>query len=269
MIAADHGALYIGRVMHARLSPVRHRFQYRVFSLWLDVDRIAETTAALRLLTYDRFGLLSFYDRDHGPRDGSPLRPWVEKTLRTVGITPPDGAIRLLCFPRVLAHVFNPLSIYFCYDANDRLRATVYEVRNTFGELHPYAVEADAHKSGTIAQTVQKSFYVSPLMQMNASYDFSLRAPDETLVFTIRESGPQGPLLIATHNAKRASLTDWHLFKAFVTHPLVTLKVVGAIHFEALRLFFKGARYHPYRPHAGSPVERSENAGKIERQQAA
>src|ERR1700682_4392648 len=114
MIANEHGALYIGHVMHARLNPVRHPFRYRVYSVYLDVDRIAETARALKLFAYNRFGLLSFFDRDHGARDGSPLRPWVEKALLSSGITPPGGAIRLFCFPRVLGYVFNPLSIYFC-----------------------------------------------------------------------------------------------------------------------------------------------------------
>jgi len=269
MIPSDHGALYIGRVMHARLNPFRHRFQYRVFSLWLDIDSIAETTSRLTLLAYNRLNLLSFHDSDHGARDGSALRPWIEGALRTAGIEPPGGAIRLLCFPRVLGHVFNPLSIYFCYDRGEHLRATVYEVRNTFGELHVYAAEAHADDTGAIAQNVQKSFYVSPMMQMDARYDFALKAPDERLAFTIRESDPKGPLLLATHNADRVPLTDWQLVRAFFSHPLLTLKVIGAIHFEALRLFLKGARYHPYRPHAGALVDRAESVQSAEQRKAA
>jgi len=269
MIAAQHGALYIGRVMHARLNPFRHRFQYRVFSLWLDIDRVADTTAKLNLLTYNRFGLLSFYDRDHGARDGSLLRPWVENALRVAGVTPPGGAIRLLCFPRVLGHVFNPLSIYFCYNGSERLAAAVYEVRNTFGDLHVSVAGTDAEQNGTVSHSANKSFYVSPLMQMQARYDFSFRAPDENLAFTIRESGAQGPLLLASHHATRAPLSDWQLLRAFLTHPLLTLKVVGAIHFEALRLFLKGARYHPYRPHTGPVIDRAKSLADLERREAA
>jgi hypothetical protein len=199
------------------------------------------------------------------------LRPWVDDALRTAGIEPPGGAIRLLCFPRMLGHVFNPLSIYFCYDRDDRLRATAYEVRNTFGELHVYVAEATADESGAIAQSAVKSFYVSPLLGMDARYDFRLRAPDETLTFTIRESGPHGPLLIASHSANRAPLSDGQLLKAFVTHPLVTVKVVAAIHFQALKLLLKGARYHPYRPPSGPQIERAaaRSADAIERREAA
>jgi len=271
MIPSDQAALYIGRVMHARLNPLRHRFQYRVFSLWLDVDRIAETARGLRLFAYNRFALFSFFDRDHGPRDGSQLRPWVERALRESGIAPPGGAIRLLCFPRVLGHVFNPLSIYFCYDQGNALRATVYEVRNTFGELHAYVAQAIAGPGGAIAQSAVKSFYVSPLIGMDANYDFRLKAPEEKLSFTIRESGPDGPLLVASHWADRVTLSDAQLFKAFFTHPLVTLKVVAAIHFEALRLLLKGARYHAHRPHAGPQIKRAQavSVPSAERREAA
>lgn len=269
MIDIDDGALYFGDVIHARLNPVRHRFQYSVFSLWLDIDRIAQTTAQLKLLAYNRFALFSFFDRDHGARDGSPLRAWVESSLRAAGIPAPAGPIRLLCFPRVLGHVFNPLSIYFCYDERNQLRATLYEVRNTFGEMHVYAIDANAAKDSAIIQTVGKSFYVSPLMQMDARYEFNLTPPTEAFALTIRESGPQGPLLMATHRATRKLLTDRALFQAFATHPLMTLKIICAIHFEALRLFLKGARYQPYRRHTGRFVDRGELTGKIERKHAA
>jgi DUF1365 family protein len=257
MIAYQQGALYLGYVMHARLNPVRHRFKYRVYSIWLDIDRIAETAQGLRLFAYNRFGLLSFFDCDHGARDGSPLRLWAEQALQSSDIALPGGAIRLLCFPRVLGHVFNPLSIYFCYDRDERLKATIYEVRNTFGELHAYVCEATADEDGAIAQSAAKSFYVSPLMGMDARYDFRLRAPDDKLSFTIRESGPDGPLLVASHWARRMRLSDGRLLKAFISHPLVTLKIVAAIHFQALRLFLKGARYNAYRPHAGPQIERA------------
>jgi uncharacterized protein len=269
MIAGDQGALYVGRVLHARLNPFRHRFQYRVFSLWLDIDQIATTAAELRLFAYNRFALLTFFDRDHGPCDGSPLRPWVEQVLSSVGIAPPSGAIRLLCFPRVLGYVFNPLSIYFCYDRRERLRATVYEVRNTFGELHVYVADAIADATGAIAQSAAKSFYVSPLMQMDARYDFRLKSPGERLTFSIRESGPDGPLLLAKHQADRVALSDWQLAKAFLTHPLLTIKVVGAIHFQALRLFLKGARYHRHRPHSGPQIDRADRPEPVQRREAA
>ena len=257
MIAMRQGALYIGRVMHVRLNPIFHRFKYRVFSIWLDIDRIAETARGLKLFSYNRFGLVSFFDRDHGARDGAPLRNWVENALQSSGISPPGGAIRLFCLPRILGHVFNPLSIYFCYDRAERLSAMIYEVRNTFGEIHAYVAEAVAGENGEIAQSAAKSFYVSPLLGMDARYDFSLRAPGRKFAVTIRESGAEGPLLVASHWAKRVPLSDRQLLKAFLTHPLLTLKVVGAIHFEALRLFLKGARYNAYRPHSGPPIERA------------
>ncbi|MEM8842803.1 MAG: DUF1365 family protein, partial [Pseudomonadota bacterium] len=120
--------LYQGAVMHMRLTPFRHQFRYRVFSLLLDIDRLEETTAPLRLLSLDRFNLMAFHRRDHGPRDGSALRPWVEGQLSRHG-RPKPARIWLLSFPRILGYVFNPLSVYYCEDDQGRLQSVIYEVK--------------------------------------------------------------------------------------------------------------------------------------------
>jgi len=125
------GALYRGAVMHRRHRPVGHAFRYRVFAMVLDLDRVGDAVGGLRLLSWNRFNLFSFHDRDHGARDGSALRPWVEQRLREAGVDGGDGPIRLLCFPRLLGYVFNPLSVYFCHRADGSLAAAVYEVKNT------------------------------------------------------------------------------------------------------------------------------------------
>ena len=154
-----YSALYLGRVMHKRLRPFRHKFTYRVFSLVLDLDELPYL--GLRWLSYNRFNLLSFHDRDHGPRDGSPLRPWVEDALRRGGLEPDGGPIRLLCFPRVLGYVFNPLSVYFCYSRARRLRAVLYEVKNTFGDQVAYLIPVpDGWRPGEpILQSADKALY--------------------------------------------------------------------------------------------------------------
>ncbi|WP_040706621.1 DUF1365 domain-containing protein [Oceanibaculum indicum] len=241
--------LYRGRVTHSRLSPFRHKFHYRVFSLLVDLDELPALDAGLRLFSYNRANLLSFHDRDHGPRDGSPLRPWVERHLAAAGIDNDGGRISLLCFPRLMGFVFNPLSIYYCRDRQDRLTAILYEVKNTFGQQHGYLlpVPADRQPGAPILQRQEKGFYVSPFMPMECRYRFRLNEPDESLSILIRqdEAGPDGvPLLAATHMAERAALTDAGLLSAFAQHPLMTLKVIGGIHWEALRLWRKGARFH-------------------------
>lgn len=237
-------ALYLSRVMHKRLRPFVHRFDYRVFSLWLDLDEIAPLCRRLRLLAHNRFGLFAFYDRDHGARDGSALRPWVDGVLARHGIDLAGGTVHLLCFPRVLGYVFNPLSLYFCRNAEGRLAAVIYEVCNTFGEAHCYLLPVDpGHRDGSpVAQACDKQFYVSPFLPMGARYRFRLGVPGERLSILIRQAIPEGEVLLATMTGRRVGLDDRALAKAFLTHPLLTWKVIGAIHWQALRLWGKGAR---------------------------
>lgn len=238
--------LYVGRVMHRRLIPFGHRFAYRVFSLWLDLDEVPALAARLRWFAHNRFNLFSFHDRDHGRRDGSALRPWIEGLLSAHGIDLAGGRISLLCFPRVLGYVFNPLTIFFCWDAGGALRAIIYEVKNTFGEQHCYVLPVEPHhrRFQPILQRCDKQFHVSPFIGMSATYRFRLVEPGEKLSILIRQATPAGELLVATQTARRAPLDDAGLIKAFLGHPLVTLKVICGIHWEALRLWLKGARYH-------------------------
>ena len=230
--------------MHMRLTPFAHKFRYRVFSLLVDVDGLEETCARLRLLSLDRFGVLSFHRRDHGPRDGGELRPWVEAKLREQGLPSPHR-IWLLSFPRILGYVFNPLSVYFCEDRDGRLQSVLYEVKNTFGDQHVYIAAADG--GDTHRHAVSKGFFVSPFIGMDQTYQFTLRKPAERLALKIRQGDQTGSWLIATQNGARRPLTDRQLLMQWVSHPLMTVKVIAAIHWQALRLWLKGARFTPYR----------------------
>lgn len=245
--------------MHRRLRPFVHRFQYRVFSLYLDLDELAGLTRRLRLLSHNRWNLLGFEDRDHGPRDGSPLRSWAEAQLIGAGLAAPFGPIRLLCFPRLLGYVFNPLSLWFCHDTAGRLLAVIYEVSNTRGQHHAYTIPVGASgpENAPLLQSCAKNFHVSPFIPMVARYHFRLREPAERLTVAILESIADGPVLAATHTGRRQALTDRTLAMAVLGHPLMTLKVIGAIHWQALRLWLKGARA-PSRPDIadGSAAER-------------
>ncbi|MBI1239415.1 MAG: DUF1365 family protein [Alphaproteobacteria bacterium] len=238
---------YWARVMHARHRPFLHRFTYRIFTLLLDIDRLDETTGRLRLLSRNRFNCFSYCDADHGARDGSPLRPWVEARLHESGIAAKPARIDLLAMPRVLGYVFNPLSIYFCSDENGVPIATLYQVHNTFGGTHAYvcpAEQAGTSAPDTLHQSAKKAFYVSPFIAMKARYRFTLRLPGETLALRIDEADAGGPLLVATMTGRRAPLDDRVLLAAFFALPLMTAKVMAAIHWQALRLWFKGARFH-------------------------
>lgn len=235
-------ALYVGTVRHARYRPRRHRFSYRVFSAFLDVDAIDNDRLGLKLLSVDRFNLFSIKKRDHGAKDGSALRPFIEKLLAEAGLAAPDR-IAVLCYPRMFGFAFNPLTVFYCF-SGDAVSAMIYEVRNTFGDDHIYVVPLGAVSAETpILHERDKLMHVSPFIGMQARYHFSAAAPDETLRLVIRETQDDAPLLVASFAGIRKPLSDRQLLGAFITHPLMTVKVVVAIHWEAARLFVKGVPF--------------------------
>ncbi|MEM9012052.1 MAG: DUF1365 domain-containing protein [Pseudomonadota bacterium] len=244
--------LYRGHVMHMRLAPKRHKFRYAVFSLLVDLDRAEAAIAPLRLLRWGRRGILSFTPADHGRRDGSPLRPWAEEILAREGL-PRPARIELLAFPRMWGFVFNPLSVYFCYDEAGALESLIYEVKNTFGDQMTYALPAGEVVGGAYRQEQDKAFFVSPFIEMAERYRFTVQAPDARLSLRIRQAGRKGETLIATHTAVAQPCTDRRLARAILSHPLMTLKVIAAIHWHALRLFLLGVRFIRYP--SGGPVE--------------
>lgn len=238
--------LYYGRVAHRRLRPVAHRFVYRVFSMLIDIDRIDEAAATSRFFSRNRFNLFSFFDRDHADEDAAPLAARIRATLWGAGFRG-DGRIELLCYPRVLGYAFNPLSVYYCFDANGALEAVLYDVRNTFGERHGYLIAADPGAE-IIQQSADKNFYVSPFMDMDQRYDFTLSHPGDHLTVSIAQHDGEGPIFLASFAGDRREMCDRTLIDAFFRYPMMTLKVIAAIHLEAARLFAKGLRLRPRPP---------------------
>lgn len=241
--------IYQGRVMHHRLRPVQHRFVYRVFSLFLDLDELPLLDRKLRLLSVEGRNLLSFRARDHGARDGSALKPWVLKRLAEAGIALIQPRIRLLCFPRVLGYAFNPLSVYFCYDG-EYLTAIIYEVKNTFGGQHVYAFPVHREGSGgrLAVHGCAKDFYVSPFIAMEARYEFHVAAPGQRLAVLIKESEHGRPLLVARQSGTRRALTDRAILSCLSVDLFMTFKVFVGIHIEALRLWLKGVPFFAREP---------------------
>jgi uncharacterized protein len=248
----EPAALYLGDVMHARLKPFGHRFSYRVLSLLIDLDRLRDADRRTILFGVNRAALYSFHEKDHGLRDGSALRAFAERAAAIHGIDLAGGSVSLLCYPRFLGYAFNPLSVYFCRDASGDLVLLIYEVRNTFGEMHHYVlpVPTSERRSHLIRQEQDKLFYVSPFIAGTMRYHFRIAPPSETVRIRILETDAHGPLLAATFNGKRRPLTGSVLLRAMVLLPLVTFKIIGAIHWQALRLWIKGAKIAP-RPQRG------------------
>ena len=233
-------AIYEGYVVHARLRPSAHKFRYRVFALLLDLDELPALNR-MRLFGWNRAAIASFHDKDHG--DSENLRRWVDAQLAKAGIAA-DGKKRVLCYPRLFGFVFNPLTVWFCYRKDETLAAIIYEVHNTFGERHAYVLPAG---DGIVRHECDKDFYVSPFLSMNCRYRFNIQPPDEEVVVAIREDEAGEPVLNASFSGTRRALTDGNLASALLRHPLMTVKIIGAIHYEALRLWLKRVPYHAHR----------------------
>ncbi|HET7888750.1 MAG TPA: DUF1365 domain-containing protein [Bradyrhizobium sp.] len=246
-IAGDAAVLYVGKVMHARLKPIGHRFTYRVMSLLLDLGRLEAADRQSRLFGVNRPALYSFHEADHGDRDGSSLRLYAERRAYEHGIDIRGGRVLLLCYPRLFGYTFNPLSVYFCYFANGELALLIYEVRNTFGDSHAYVlpVRSGDLSRGRLRQTQDKRFYVSPFVEMAMRYLFRVALPSDDVKLRIIETDSEGPVLAATFTGRRRNLTSKELLRSFVSLPFVTFKVIVAIHWEALRLWLKGVQLVP------------------------
>jgi hypothetical protein len=234
---------YVGSVVHQRLRPVPHRLIYRVFSLLVDVDRIDDVARHTRFFSRNRFNLVSLHDCDHGAGDGQPIGVAARAALAAAGLTEAGHRIDLLAYPRVLGYVFNPLSVYFCHDAAGRLAALIYEVNNTVGERTSYVVAAGYAENPAVpvlAQSCAKAMYVSPFTPADGRYQFRIRPPGDDVLVGVALRDSAGPLLRTHFRGVARSVDGPSVLRLFVGHPLLTAKIVAAIHWEALKLFAKG-----------------------------
>ncbi len=235
-----NSCIYNGIVTHTRFKPIKHFLKYNTFSLLIDLDEIKELDQKNIIFSFNKFNIFSFYNKDHGDRDGKSLKNWVLDKLKKLKVNSNINKIKLLCYPRIFGYVFNPLSIFYCYE-NNSLKVIFYEVKNTFNEQHTYVFETN--NSEKIEQSCKKKFYVSPFMDMNTYYDFKLLNPGEKLFVSIKQTDDEGIILTAVQTGEKKKFNFKQLLTNFFRYPLMTIKIITAIHFEAFLLWKKGAIY--------------------------
>lgn len=241
-----NSALYHCRVMHHRLRPKRHRFEYGLFYLWLDLDELNTLSGSLKLLKRNRWSLFSFFDSDHIQKSSADAKENVLQIMRESGVdTSKVSRVRLLTFPRVLGYIFNPVCFYYAFDAAGKPVAAVAEVTNTFHEQKPYVLTEFEADQDRFRLVTPKHFYVSPYFGLELKFDFKLRLPGEQLEIHVDDHDGEERAILTTLTGTRQPLTDASLWKAFCRYPLVTLRVIFLIHWHALRLWMKGL--HVYR----------------------
>ena len=234
--------IYNGKVVHRRFKPKEHYFKYNVFSLLINLDELTTIQNKIKIFSYNKFNILSFYDIDHGPRDGTSLISWVKENLNNNNINSNEIKIKLLCYPRVWGYIFNPLSIFFVYDKNSKLISILYEVKNTFGEQHTYVFKIDKDNQ-LFEHSCKKKFHVSPFIEMGCLYYFKILKPTDKLSVVINQNDDSGKLLFASQDGLKNELNNKNLMISYISNPLMSFKIIGAIHFEAFKLWIKGIKY--------------------------
>ena len=233
--------IYNGTVIHKRFKPKIHFFKYKVFSLLIDLSELDILDKKINFFSYNKFNLISFFDKDHGERDGSSLIKWVKKNLRDNQIDSEHIRIKLLCYPRILGYVFNPLSVFYVYNNDEKLISILYEVKNTFGEQHTYIFKVE--NNNLLQHNCVKKFHVSPFIEMDCNYFFRILKPAEKISVIIDQYQSNEKILYASQDGKRTNLTSSELMKSYLKHPLMTFKIISAIHFEAFKLWTKGIKF--------------------------
>ena len=200
-----NSCIYNGSVIHKRFKPKEHFFKYKVFSLLIDLSELNKLNDKLKFFSLNKFNLISFYEKDNGERDGSSLINWVKFNLSNNNIKTENIKIKLLCYPRILGYVFNPLSIFFIYDKDNNLISILYEVKNTFNEQHTYVFKTEKGKN-LIENFCNKKFHVSPFIEMECKYYFKILNPDNNLSIIINQSDNEGKLLYASQDGVKKKI---------------------------------------------------------------
>jgi DUF1365 family protein len=266
--------LYACRVLHERLRPRKHRFVYRAFYLAVDLDELDALGRRLRLFSVNHWNVYSLREDDYLPADqtvrsvadgngmvcaasneaglgsqpylggtdfGRVLKRRVVEFCRGRGVElGQDCRVRLVTLPRIFGYAFNPVSFFFCYDATGEAVCAIAEVTNTFREMKTYFLEKlTGGGAPVLGGRVVKHFYVSPFSDLDTAFDFRVGVPGRTLAVRIDDFADGMLALHSTLTGDAAALTDGRLAWWLVRYPLLTLRVIGLIHWQALRLWLK------------------------------
>ena len=237
-----NSAIYNGQVIHKRFKPKVHYFRYNVFSLLIDLSELETIDKEISFFSLNKFNLISFYEKDHGERDGSSLINWVNKNLEKNNIPTQDIKIKILCYPRILGFVFNPLSVFYVYNLQNKLISILYEVKNTFGEQHTYIFKITKDEN-LVQNKCAKKFHVSPFIEMDCNYFFRLLKPGDKISVIIDQYDKEDKILFASQDGIRTDFNSKELIKSYLKHPLMTFKIIIAIHYEAFKLWLKGIKF--------------------------
>ena len=237
-----NSAIYNGQVIHKRFKPKVHYFRYNVFSLLIDLSELETIDKEISFFSLNKFNLISFYEKDHGERDGSSLINWVNKNLEKNNIPTQDIKIKILCYPRILGFVFNPLSVFYVYNLQNKLISILYEVKNTFGEQHTYIFKITKDEN-LVQNKCAKKFHVSPFIEMDCNYFFRLLKPGNKISVIIDQYDKEDKILFASQDGIRTDFNSKELIKSYLKHPLMTFKIIIAIHYEAFKLWIKGIKF--------------------------
>lgn len=231
-----NSALFLSDVFHERKSPKQNRFRYKIYSFFVDLDELPKLHSSLKLFSYNRKNFYSFYDQDHLASKPNSIRKNITEIANSQGASVlPTDKIFLLTNVRTLGYVFNPVSFYFIQDENGESKGTLIEVGNTFGEQKPYFASKDVEKDFR----VKKHFYVSPFIELDSYFRFQIHyKTSEFQINVFAESQTGERILTTTFHGKKISLNDRNLFLSLLKIPFVTVKIIGAIHFQAFKLFF-------------------------------
>jgi len=243
-----NSALYTGTISHKRIRPVENSFTYGIYFIYVDLAELGDLDSSLARFGHNRSALVSLWDADHGPRDGSELRPWIDAVLARAGIDLAGGRVCLLTFPRVMGFKFYPVSFWYCFDSDGSPVAVLAEVQNTYRDHHNYLL----HDNGRPLRWIErpeaaKAFFVSPFVPLdNARYQFSFSAPSRELTAAIYDF-VDGPLLLTSSVSLNSQpLDDKGLLGVVLRMGPMSLRALVLIYWQALRLVLAGVRFYPH-----------------------